>query len=603
MSSAPDSSSGPFAAITDRLPRRRIIIAVVALAIVVRLYFQLAAPSDHVGRWARYEFPEGSPIPGATGIVLSIPEIDEDSHDGGLWWRMQVDSADGKMFAIDLRAASLDFLYPGSPVVGIHRYLIEPAGGQVIEYVDDATGTALLPALHFFQHLLPHAATPTDPAMPFFKSGTWLGKPIRRSKTGGGADAPALDNAKLLRLDGDVLIGTSRSFRDDRSGRLYEAIADYEREGPEYEYVPLDGLAYSEMMEAGFNIFRVPQDHLDFVIDQPVWVVSRQAFDTRPDLLFRSNFYGAVMYMDEPAFRSMAFDHMFASFADPGKPATVVRELTAGRYAGSGSYGRGYLQHLLEEAGWDLGEIDFPQWDYPVWEAAPSACWYEMEAGVSGWLMEGRIQPAWFSALVHDRLGVNFPEDAESNLRFQHAFFTGAARHFDARWGTSIYGMMAPEAAELVFPLAYDQGATYFWLWTSGQAHHVPFDEQLEYARILRQHMKQNPRPSRRHGLEAARVAIALPWGYLFDKYQLHTYPHMVEGFDKPAMWWSERMELDDDNGDGATYGQVLAAAAGQAAELLRAGRSFDFIFLHPGQAAPAGYDEVRRVLTDASVR
>lgn len=559
-------------------------------------------PDAPDGPWARYEFSEGSPIPGVTHLVLAVPGGETAAAGPAFWWRLEAFTGDRRRFSIDLLADGLGFLHPGAPAVRVHRYLLTDEDGAVFDYVDAATGGALLPKLGLFTHLTPRASSVDDPGLPLFERGSWLGKPVHRAAAGTGASPADVSRARRLVLDPEVLVGTSRSFRDDRSGRLYEPSAEWSRDGPDYDYVELDGDDYAAMIEAGFNIFRVPEDHLRWVRDEPVWFLVRGGFGARPDLLFRPNFFGAVMYMDEPAIRAMAFDGMFRRFRDPAKAAEVVAELTRGRYHGDGSYGRGHLQRLLARDGWDLGAMEIPQPDYPVWETVASACWYEMEAGAAGWCMEARYQPAWFARLMGDELGVDFPDDAESTIRFHQAFFTGAARRFGARWGVAIYGQMDPTAADLLFPIAYDQGATYFWLWTSDHAHHVPFEEQLRHARALRRHAAAHPRRDQDDRTAAARVAIALPWGYLLDHYQLKRYTYHGETFRRGRMWWSREMEMTDENREGATYGQVLAAAASQAAELLRAGTAFDFVCLRRGEAAPAEYSEVRRVLESGGV-
>lgn len=562
-----------------------LLAAAVAVGCAARI------PPSGAGRWARYEFPEGPPIPGLSHLVLAVPAA---APDGLVWWRLEAFSGDRRRFAVDLQADGLDFLYLGGPAVPVGRYLLTAADGAPVEYVDAATGAALLPKLGVFTHLLPHAAAVADPEMPFFGHGTWLGKAILRTGNGTGAAPVDAGGARRLALDGQVLVGTSRDFRDDGSGPIGRAAdGEGEGDGSEYRYLPLSEDDYRAMIDAGFNIFRVPVEHLDRVVDEPVWFLVRDGFDERPDLLFRPNFFGAVMYMDEPAVRAMAFDGLFRELADPRQAAEFVVELTRGRYHGDGGYGRGNLQRLLEADGWDLGGRQLLQPDYPVWETVASAAWYELEAGAAGWCMEARYQPAWFAGLMASELGVDFPADAESTVRFHQALFTGAARRFSARWGVAVYGQMEPEPAALVFPIAYDAGATYFWMWTSDHGHHVPFAAQLAYARALRQHAAAHPRPSAQ---APARVAVALPWGYLLDHYQLKHYTGYGEEFAAGRLWWSRRMELTDGNGHGATYGQVLAAAATEASALLRSGTPFDLLFLRPGEAAPAGYDEVRRV-------
>lgn len=163
------------------------------------------------------------------------------------------------------------------------------------------------------------------------------------------------------------LFGTSRSFRDDGSGRIYGPRSDWSGLEEDYTYVPLTQEDYHKMIDAGMNIFRVPLDHLPWVIEKPVFFLIRSSFEKMPELL---------------------------------------------------------------------------QPDYPVWETVPSAVWYEMEAGIAGWLIKGRYIPEWFSGLIKNELGVDFPDDIKSCIHFHHAFYTGAARHFKAKWGTTIYGQM-----------------------------------------------------------------------------------------------------------------------------------------------------------------
>lgn len=565
------------------------------------------APPDGLesleGTRAHYAFEPGkAPIPGLTELVVGFPRVETTDGERAIWFQMQAMAGEQRLFAVAMLVSAPDFLNPSALPVTVHRYILFPSEDPPIEYLNAATSRALVPKLDFFANLLPHSTAVGDPDLPFFREGTYLGQPLRRTSTGPGAELLPTEGLRQLSLDGEVLIGTSRSTRDDGSGRLHGPMTTWSGVDEDYTYVQLAQDDYGRMMEAGFNIFRVPLGHLPWVMDEPVWFLVRQGFDTRPDILYRSNFYGAVMYMDEPAIRAMAFDGMFRNFTSPTKAAAVVTELTRGRYHGSGGYGNRNLHRLLTNAGYRFDDLEIVQPDYPVWETVPSAVWYEMEAGIAGWCMEARYVPEWFAGLMKTELGVDFPSDAGSVIEFHNALFTGASRRFGARWGVSTYGQMHPDAASRIFPMAYERGATYFWFWTSDHAHHVPFEEQLQLARELRQYAAAHPRQASAAELTTrARVAVALPYGYVFDHYQLKHYVEVEESFTTGRMWWSTEMETTDDNGRGATYGQVMAAAAREAAELLRAGTLFDFVFLRNEEKAE-GYDEVRRVLETAEV-
>lgn len=572
------------------------------LAAVLSLAAAGPLNANEEGAWARYVLEGRAPIPGLTHLVLSFPQSEVVDGERSLWFQMEALAEDKRLFAIAMLVPAYDFLYPSGSGVPVYRYVLFPPAGEPLTYVDQATGEALVPKLDFFTHLLPHSIAPTDPDLPLFKEGVYLGQPVSRAARGTDAELLPVEDARRLVLDGDVLIGTSRDFRDDMTGRLYGPMSTWSGLEKDYAYVELSEEDYGKMAKAGFNVFRVPLRHLPWVIDEPVWFLIREGFKERPDVLYRSNFLGAVMYMDEPAIRAMGFDGMFRNFTSPSRAATVVLELTRGRYHGYGGYGNRHLHHLLRRAGYDFGDLELVQPDYPVWETVPSAAWYEMEAGLRGWCMEGRYLPEWFASLMASELGVDFPSDVEACLQFHNALFTGASRRFGARWGVAIYGMMHPAAAARTFPLAYERGAHYFWFWTSDHAHHVPFIEQLDLARAFRDYVAAHPRRQSAEELTArAQVAIALPWGYLFDHYQMKHYLEVDETFDDGRMWWSTEMELTDDNGHGVTYGQVLAAAAREAAQLLRAGTLFDFVFLRKGEKA-TGYDQIRRVLETTEV-
>ncbi|MFC1694138.1 hypothetical protein ACFL1R_11590 [Candidatus Latescibacterota bacterium] len=561
---------------------------------------------DYAGFWGKYEVIDGkSSIPGLTHIMFSLPAVESVNGSDAVWFQLEAFSGNERLYSIAFLAASLDFLYPGDTEVDVKRYILVPADGSPIEYVSKSTGRAVLPIFDFFKNLLPHAKSTADPDMPFFIKGTYLGKSLLRIENGKGAGLVSLKDIHRIELETDVLIGTSRSIRDDGSGRLYipeETDPSYADPpgSPDYNYVELTENDYRKMIDAGFNIFRVPFSHLAYVIDQSVWFLVRSGFDKLPDILYRSNFFGAVMYMDEPAVRLLAH-HMLAEFQSPQRAAEILVDITRGRYEGDSGYGMRNLDKLLRESGYNFGNLEILQPDYPVWETLTSAFWYEYEAGAAGIVHEGRYQSKRFAEMMKKILDVEFPDDVESCLKFHHAFFRGAARRFGGKWGVSIYGQMTFDAAEKVFPMAYENGAAYFWFWTSDHSHHVPFQEQLEHARKFRNYIKAHPRQSTPGGLTArARKAIALPWGYLLDETSIAAW--RFKDTSRPSMlWWSMDMELDDVNSHGVPYKEVLRAAVKEAVKLLKQGAEFDFIYLRRGEKAE-GYDEVRRIQENGEV-
>ena len=581
---------------------RKLFILAVILFVVVSCSTKRTL-RDLEGLSARYEFVGGwNAKPSLTHVVLGFPRFEMVEGKEAIWFQLDAFSEDERVYTIALLVPSLDFLYRCGADVDVFRYLLFPAEGNPLEYVSKSTGKAIIPMLNFFKNLMPHAKNVHEPEMPLFLEGTYLGHLMHRVKKGRNAKLLPIEEARRLELDADVLIGNSRSYKDDGSGRIYWPGKEAPQGNPDYNYIPLTEDDYRKMIDAGMNIFRVPINHLPWVIEQPVFFIVRKGFEEMPELLYRSNFFGAVMYMDEPAIRAMEFDGLLSEFKSPQKAAELIVELTRGRYTGDGGYGMHNLNKLLRKAGYDFGNIEILQPDYPVWETVPSSAWYEFEAGISGWCFEGRYQPKWFSDLVRSELGVSFPDNIDSCIKFHHAFFTGAARRFRAKWGVAIYGQMDLDTAKQTFPVAYEQGANYFWFWTSDHAHHVPFKEQLELTQKFREYIKSHPRKSPAKDLTAsAKVAIALPWGYLCDHYQMKHYTSVSKDFNVGRMWWSRNMELTDDNGCGVKYKDVLKAAIQEAVKLLKENIRFDFIFLRRGEKAE-GYDEVRTILETGEV-
>jgi hypothetical protein len=523
--------------------------------------------------------------PELTQVTLSLPGVA--IHDGQehIWFQMEAINRGARQYAIAMLVPSLDFLSGAREAVPVARYILFPPGGQPLEYVRKATGEAMLPRYDFWERLVPRSATPGGIGPALFDEGTLMGRSLTRIDQGMDARSLPIEDAKRLELEPEVLIGTSRDFRDDGTGRRHRSTGGDASEGPDYRYVSFDAENYRSMIDAGMNLFRIRAPHAAWVIEEPVFIVQLDGFEDSPEVLYRSNYFGAVMYMDEPMVRAVG-TLMFARTGSASEAATLQIELIRGRIEGSNKYGSRHLDRLLRRAGCDLGPGEILQADYPVWEAMASGAWYELEAGGGGFCHESRIQPERFAELVESALGVRFPSDVVSCVDFHLSLFTGAARWFERPWGVSIYGQTEEEAAEILFPRAYERGATYFWFWTSDGAHHVPFSRQLELTRQLRRYIRENPR-----GEAEARTALVLPWGYLLDDFAFRPNWKLR----KPALWGSEKLSFENRNSEGVRYREVLAAAMREAADLLRAGERFDILFLQPEERA-RGYARVLRV-------
>lgn len=575
-----------------------------------------------IGRWARYEIDgvQGSLPGGLTHLELSFPTAETVENRQAVWFQMDALSQDEVAFSMAMLVPSAEFLSPHGAEVEVLRYVLFPREGAGIEYISLETGQPVLPVYSFFRMLLPHVADPEDTASPFSERGSYMGHRLHRVAQGEGAHLLPVERARRLELSTTVLVGLGRPLRDTVGERLYsQSFYDADRRDrptprPRYAARDFSQADFDEMIDAGINYFNLlSRAQTAMIIDRPVYFTGLGKFGTQqdnldkwPELLYRSNYRGPSMIVDEPAIRLMQgrAHFPFDDFGDHDDPAEAASDLLS--FVGllysfhrlDPSASPCYMDALLREQGYDFGGELLRVGERPTWGFFASTSWYQFEAGAHAFISEVWSRENVFARAMKEKLGVDFPDDPEALLRFEHAYMTGASRHFGRPWGVSVYGHTTPAAAQRMFPMAYDQGATYSWFWNDPSDYaHVPYHEMLEIAHGLKRHVAQHPRQTPPGTPGGTRAAIALPWGYMFEQWVIHTGD--AEWPD--ALWWSPHMGLQDDNGHGATYGDVLAAAGAVAARLIGDGTDFDFIYLREGEEAE-GYDEVFRVLETGQV-
>lgn len=548
---------------------------------------------DAEGSWARYGVESGG-LPHVDQLLVSLPRVESVEDGEAVWFQMEAFSGGDPVFAVAILVSNLDFLRDGGASPVVRRYLLYPSGEEPLEYVDAANGRALLPFFGLFEGLLPVA--PSSSPHPLFELESYLGRTLTpaRQGTSGARPLPNLiGHHRVLSLDDRVLVGSSRPFRDDGTGREIDPLT-IPPTLLDYRYVPFSESDYAQMRAAGFNLFRIPAADFDRVAREPVFFLLEKGTAAFPDLFYRSNFRGAVMYLDEPEIRVVT-DTDFPSITDPAAAATAVSDFTGAMLDGAGPYGSGYLAAMLDAEGWSLGDrVPLEERNMPSWTIRQGSSWYQMEAGVRGLVEEIRGNPEENSQLVLERFGVEFPADPGHWLRFDFAMATGARERFGGDWGVSVFGQTADALADLTFPAAYERGARYFWFWSSDEGHHVPYARQLELASAFRDWRAQE---SGHRPRETGRlVAITLPWGYTCDQSNLRG---SAPGF----LWRGSGIRLDDRNAAGVEHRDVLAAFYRMAAERLAAGDEMDVIYRRPGEVVPIGsYDRIYHVLETGTV-
>lgn len=520
------------------------------------------------------------------GFVLAKqdakPSIEEvtitigDAENGMLWWEMTATKPGGGTFAIKVLSERAPMIGSAADIGRVERYLFKDGVRAFVEYKDKSSGKALLPEFDFRAHLLPRQTPSTAFEGAFATTGTYLGNGVQMLETDAGRPLGAIGECKVLILDPTLIIGTGRLFRDIDVGRITDR---------EYTYRPFLAEEYDEMEAAGINFF------IGDTPERESWVYERPAFYTRvpefedfPNIFYRSNYRGVMMFTDEPAILTN-----FAECRQVTSAANLLRMEVAASIARRDGYSPLVIQAHLEKIGVSLGTWDLRQRDIPAWEAVYSAAYNEMEGGVSGVYHEGRYDLAMFNGVLAGVCGPGFDVTAEQMLSLHYAFLRGAARCFNGWWGTSIYGQADPAISPTAMNMAYDMGARYIWFWTSDHGHHMPYREQLDLTKSLRLHEKTHPR--RPVGeLRKAKVAVAFPEGYIgWSEF----WPNGV--------WNNERFGFAKRNDKGVTYGSVVAAALKQGVILARQGVAFDFVVAGE-PARKAGYKRLILVHTDATV-
>jgi hypothetical protein len=469
------------------------------------------------------------------------------------------------------------------PVV-YYRYQIRiPSTGEAYDYRDIHTKRALLPGWSDFERLFiprPARATQREKGIPH--TCELLGHVLTLREVDTRPDWDEWKDLKVLSLDRELLIGSSRTVRDQEGHRL-----PMEPERQDYHYIQWTREDYKTMIDAGMNIFSVVPGLEEYVRSQPVFYRGGAAGLNYPADLYRSNFFGPVMYLDEPAcimVNNKTVNTTLKYFTDAAALLTkrVRRGVMEKTYD---------LEAGLRERGIPLGDMRLAQPDFVSWETRYETAYYHFAGGVHGFVHEGRYQLDEFKEFARASTGLDRVYSPDEMFRYYFAVMRGAARRFGGDWGTSIYGQADPRLSPTAIRLAYDMGARYVWYWTSDHDHHMPWPEQLELTRTLKRHAAEHPRPSIRGEPPVRDKLILIPYGYFLV---LESPTQRRNCWD---LWWVREMDAEGRNESSQRYRRLMQNAFREINKALDAGEDFD-ITVDDGSPAD-GYRKVVRVSHD----
>ncbi len=410
-------------------------------------------------------------------------------------------------FEVQLLSAS-DPLTAGESEATCLRYVLAiPETKEALDYRNIHTGLALLPPWqHFRRDFLPRAAqgSPFEQGLP--RTVKFLGHVLTLEEVRPDAPWTAL-TAKRLDLDPELLVGTARPFKDAEGRRVPQ-----EPEKKDYTYVRFTAEDYATMIAAGSNIFMIGSEQEPFVRDQPVFfcrLPSGKAPLRWPADLYRSNYLGGQMFIDEPAIIAVGDTQINRKMRSLSDFLAVVDSRVRDR-SSADVYA---LEKLIRDRKINLGDLRIAAQEYPIWETLYETAFYQMRAGGTGFIQEGRYRLENFRRQVAEKAGVERQFTPEEMFRYYYAVLRGGASAFGKHWGMSIYGQCEPATSALAMAQAYDMGARYIWFWTSDHEFHIPWNEQMALTRQLRAHQIAHPRRSIAGPAPMRDLAIVVPYG------------------------------------------------------------------------------------------
>ena len=575
-----------------RRKRRHGLSWLVVLALLIGAFTHEIGAETDKSTTARYDLQERRSTYPDPVIAIDIAVRHDETPEVTVQYRRESGSTFG-FRAVGEESLSL---LENEPVRSLDRYQLI-VDGKVFDFRNRDSDSAFLP---YSFNLQPGVFVPACSS----SEGTWrpectlLGDRFVRVEDDRDPLEVDLSEAKVIELDDDLFVGTSRNERETDGGRIsaWRFALDQELD---YEYREFDEDDLDRMLGAGMNYFdRINATQVTFLFDKPVFfdvgTFEESTATLFPVLFVHPGFLGVEDFLDEPAYIFWEDTQGVDVANDLAEMAQRQIEATRRQYERRSRGRMPGLMVRLKEAGIVLEGVELTEPAFPIWEEFYDTACYQLGAvPASGFIHEGRYQHPETVKLLNRTFRTNLPVEAETLFRFYDAFLRGAARVHGKDWGMSIYGQADPEIAETALRMAYDRGARFMFFWTSDRDHHVPFDEQLAWAASLTEYRRDHPRPPRDELIHAASEAIVLPYGF--------TMP--ISDWDKGRMadlWHRDQFSLRAGSmADGTPYYSVLRTAVEKVEALVRENTEFDIV-VDATDLETAGYDRLYFVQPDA---
>ena len=556
-------------------------------------------PLGEPGQVATYQHESPDRLPSAVveTFTVTIGSVEEIADRMYQWMCLRVTKANGEKFAVWLLTEKLpsDDLTVARETTS--RYILQIQDDRPLEFQNKFTGKPILPALGAWQYLFPKPTDKTTQNELFPQTVKYLGHTYRLTHISDSGESAEPPDTHILYLCPDALIGPPSNTRQKDETRRYDMS--------DYELIPLTEADYDEMIAAGINCVRVDEKQVKWVESRNVfyWGIDAAALGY-PECLYRSNYLGPAIFMDEPAVCTR--DHVLRPKleADPAFRKELTPQLAfetfqdyfhTAKYDGAPTR---LCKGLEAHPDVDLGNMKFLQQNLYVWETMISSAGYELSEGntetPAAIVFEppGRVGTMRTLPEMNMTYRCQIPIDNPKNLAsILYGFLRGAASQTDKNWGMSIYGQVHRADAFWLQTHAYDLGARHFHYWDNYQLACVPYSEVLALSRNLSAHAESHPHRNLDELHTAAEIVILLPPGYNLG--------HVEMG--RGNLWGLGELNLERCNREGVKYRTVMHNFFTEIERAIRLGVAFDLLW-DLEELKLSNYREVVRIREDGKV-
>ena len=556
-------------------------------------------PIGKPGQVAVYQHGDPDELPGSVvkTFTVAIGSVEEKASVMHQWMCLRATKTDGEKFAIWLLSedAPSDDLTVARATTS--RYILQIEDDTPLEFQDRFTGKPVLPILGAWQYLFPKPTDETEQNALFPQIAKYLGHTYQLTGVADSDESAEPPDTQLLSLRPDVLIGPPSNTRQKDETRRYDMS--------DYELTRLTKTDYDEMFDAGINCVRVDEEQVKWVEHRNIfyWGIDAAALGY-PECLYRSNYLGPAIFMDEPAVCTrdhvlrpkLAAEPAFRKALTPQVAFEAFRDyFHPAKYDGAPTR---LCKGLESEPDIDLGDMWFLQQNLYVWETMISSAAYQLSEGdtetPAAIVFEppGRVGTMRTLPEMNMAYGCQMPVDDPKNLAsILYGFLRGAARQTDKGWGMSIYGQVHRADAFWLQTHAYDLGARHFHYWDNYQLACVPYSEVLALSRNLSAHAESHPHRDLDKLRTAAETVILLPPGYNLG--------HVEMG--RGNLWGLGELNLERHNRESIKYRTVMHNFFTEIERSIRLGIAFDLLWNLDGLEL-SDYREVVRIREDGKV-